>query len=138
MVPFKRCWAGVVSAVIVVALTASTASASELASFAYVTFTDSPRVEVINLSTNKLVDVLELTDSAEGGSDSVEDVAIMPNGAFAYISAQGPAAVWVLNTATDAVVTRITLPASFRSDQAHGVAMSPDGAFVYVTNTETR
>jgi YVTN family beta-propeller protein len=104
----------------------------EAASFAYVTNLDSDTVTVIDTATNTVVATIPV-------GPRPAEVAITPNGAFAYVTKSGftlcgldPTlcnTVLVIATATNTVVAKVPV-----GNNPLGVAITPDGAFAYVTN----
>lgn len=86
-----------------------------------------PAVTVIDVATNTVTDIIPLPDS--GG---VTDIAITPDGAFAYVPLSTGDAVAVIDTATRTVLTSIPV-----SERPAGVAITPDGANAYITNVRS-
>ena len=76
---------------------------------------------MINTATNALV------TSVTVGSHPY-DVAITPNGNYAYVTNQGSQSVSVINTATNALVTSVNVGSG-----SYGVAITPNGNYAYVT-----
>jgi len=79
-------------------------------------------VYVIDTVTNSVVATVGLP----GTNVRPIDIAITPNGAFAYATAF--ASIFVIDTATNTVPT--TIPAN----NSRGIAITPNGAFAYVTS----
>jgi YVTN family beta-propeller protein len=79
-------------------------------------------VSVIDTATNSVVATVAV------GNDPV-DIAITPNGAFAYVVNDQTENVSVIDTSTNTVVGIVPVGLTPR-----GVAITPDGAFAYVTN----
>lgn len=91
-------------------------------SFAYFAETGTSKVDKVNLSTNAVASSLSLAAAPT-------DIAVAPNGTFAYAASYSGNAVYKIPTAVLGVDTNFaaTLPVN--------VAISPDSASVYVTLT---
>ena len=59
------------------------------------------------------------------------DVAVSPNGEYAYVANYGSDSVSVISTASNTLTATITVGSG-----PSGVAVTPDGAYVYVTNAD--
>ena len=94
--------------------------------FAYVTG-DDRNVVVLDTTSRTIVASIRL-DNPEKTITYTSGVAVSPDGAFAYVT--GGSSLWVIDTATYAVVTRVEMD----SRQDGKVAFTPDGAFAYVTS----
>ena len=105
-------------------LCAGTASA---APFAYVSNFRSSNVSVIDVSTNTVVDTVEVGGSPTG-------VAVSPDGAFVYVAnaASNSNTVSVIRTSDNNVVDTVDVGVN-----PTGVAASPNSRRVYVTNQES-
>jgi YVTN family beta-propeller protein len=93
---------------------------SDAEPFAYIT--NGVIVSVIDLSTNTVIDTIDVGDEPYG-------VAVSPDGNLVYITDLFDATVSVIRTSDNAVIDTINvglLP--------YGVAATPDGNFIYVTN----
>src|SRR5688572_19372268 len=107
----------------IVSLIATSATHAE--PFAYVTNGDSDNVSVIDTATNTV------TTTVPVGSFP-SDVAITPDGAFAYVVNRGfgdPSDVSVIDTASNTVTATVAV-----GRRPTRIAIMPDGAFAYVTN----
>jgi len=96
------------------------------APFAYVTNAGAGSVSVIDMATNAVIATVTV-------GLTPEQVAITPNGAFAYVAksdGSNPGSVSVIATATNTVVGS-PIPVDVAPV---GVAITPNGAFVYVSN----
>lgn len=80
-------------------------------------------VSVISTASNTVIAAIPIPTDFEPYS-----VAITPNGARAYVT-NPEGAVTVIDTATNTVVTTISLAMGF-----YGIAITPDGTRAYVTN----
>lgn len=93
--------------------------------------TQFPELVVIDPETQQIVHELLLTTNTTSGP---QDIAITPDGRFAYISlfdfSTGPGGVWVVDLLHFATVTVINTgdPGVF------GTGMTPDGRFAFATN----
>ena len=97
------------------------------APFAYVTNAGAGSVSVIDMATNAVIATVTV-------GLTPEQVAITPNGAFAYVAksdGSNPGSVSVIATATNTVVGS-PIPVDVAPV---GVAITPNGAFVYVANS---
>lgn len=93
--------------------------------FAYVVNTAGSSVSVIDTTLNLEVATVGIVDIGDGP----DQIAITPNGAFAYVTGGGLSFhVFVISTATNAVVNTITLAHS----SYFGIDITPNGAFAYV------
>jgi len=105
---------------------ASDVALTQDGAFAYVTG-DDRNVLVVDTTSRTLVGSIRL-DNPEKTVAYTFGVAVSPDGAFAYVTAGSY--LWVIDTATYAVVTRVEMD----SRQDGKVAFTPDGAFAYVTS----
>jgi len=82
------------------------------------------------------VSVLNLSANAPAGTIPVEsapvDVAITPDGAFAYVTNSGSDSVSVISTASNSVVATVPLAVG---SKPRGIAISPDGQTAWVANS---
>jgi YVTN family beta-propeller protein len=89
-----------------------------------------PKLLLINQSSGVILHEIELT----GSTAFPQDVAITPNGRFAYVSlldfSGGTGGVWVVNLKTRSTVTVINTG----DPLVHGIGITPDGEFVFATN----
>jgi YVTN family beta-propeller protein len=89
-----------------------------------------PEILLVDPATDQLVGSIRLSSSA----GAVIDVAVTPDGRFAYASLfnlGGPqGGVWVIDLSTRSTVTVVPTP----DERTHGIGMSPDGRFVFATN----
>ena len=69
------------------------------------------------------------TVTTVNGLNEPMDVAVNPNGAYAYVTNFGSDSISVINTATNTVTTTIKV-----GNSPIGVAITPNGAYAYVTN----
>lgn len=93
---------------------------------AYVANNGDGSVSVLNLSTGAPTGTPITVETAP------VDVAITPNGAFAYVTNSGSDSVSVISTASNSVVDRIELRAG---SSPRGIAISPDGLTAWVANS---
>jgi YVTN family beta-propeller protein len=84
-------------------------------------------VSVINTATNAVTTTWSLNNGS-GGID-LEYLAVTPDGATAYVAAQGHNNVIVVPTATGVPSGTISV-----GSQPGGLALTPDGAYLYVAN----
>ncbi|WP_070120916.1 beta-propeller fold lactonase family protein [Bacillus marinisedimentorum] len=91
--------------------------------FAYVANTN--KVSVIDTSTNTIVTTIPVLSPG----DITKDIAITPDGAFAYVTNLSDT-VAVIDTCTNTVVDTITV-----GDFPAGIAITPNGDFAYVANS---
>jgi len=56
-------------------------------------------------------------------------VAVNPNGAYAYVTSGGTGSVWVIDTTTNNVVSKIT-----GGNDPFGMDFTPNGEYLYITN----
>lgn len=95
--------------------------------------TGSPRVEVIDTSTNT-----RLTPILTGGSVfGPTGVAVTPDGSRAYVTHLGDSVVRVIDTASNTVLTNVSLLVALGSlpaTQMVGIAITPDGTRAYASN----
>ena len=89
--------------------------------FAYVIDFLSDQVSVIDLASNTVTAVVEVTSPFR--------IAITPDGAFAYVTNRAVDSVSVIEVASNTVTARVAV-----GSQPVGVAITPDGAFAYVVN----
>jgi YVTN family beta-propeller protein len=97
------------------------------ASFVYVTNAGSGNVSVIDMATNAVITTVTV-------GLTPEQVAVTPNGAFAYVAksdGSDPGSVSVIATASNTVAGS-PIPVDVAPV---GVAITPNGAFVYVANS---
>lgn len=89
-----------------------------------------PRLLVINPSSGNTLYELELS----GSTAFPQDIAVTPNGRFAYISlldfSGGTGGVWVVDLKKRTTVTVINTG----DPLVHGIGITPDGEFVFATN----
>jgi YVTN family beta-propeller protein len=89
-----------------------------------------PRLLVINPSSGNTLYELELS----GSTAFPQDIAVTPNGRFAYISlldfSGGTGGVWVVDLKKRTTVTVINTG----DPLVHGIGITPDGDFVFATN----
>jgi YVTN family beta-propeller protein len=89
-----------------------------------------PRLLVFNPSSRTLLYELQLT----GSTAFPQDIAVTPNGRFAYISlldfSGGTGGVWVVDLKKRTTVTVINTG----DPLVHGIGITPDGEFVFATN----
>lgn len=89
-----------------------------------------PRLLIINPSSGNTKDVIELP----GSTAFPQDIAVTPNGRYAYISlldfSGGTGGVWVVDLKKRTTVTVINTG----DPLVHGIGMTPDGEFVFATN----
>ena len=119
----------IVAAVLIVAGAAAMAAdrpdlagAGQLTPFAYVTQRDVSIVSVINTSTNIVVATVPV--------NGPEDVAITPDGRFAYVTTeQSEGSVFAINTSTNAVAGTVRVGRCPK-----GIAVTPNGQLAYVAN----
>ncbi|HET6630703.1 MAG TPA: YncE family protein [Woeseiaceae bacterium] len=81
------------------------------------------KVEVIETATNTIITTVMTEESAPF------DIAMTPDGRFAYVSHLGPA-VSVIDTAANEVIETVPTDGS-----GLGLAVTPDGAYVYVATS---
>ena len=86
------------------------------------------RIYVINTSTYKVVNTID-------GMASPEDVAITPDGKWAYVANYDTGSVGVVNLSSWSVTTNITLGPYPLTYGPFGLVVSPNGAYAYVTDT---
>ncbi|MBS1524807.1 MAG: beta-propeller fold lactonase family protein [Bacteroidetes bacterium] len=92
--------------------------------FAYITNTIDKTVSVIDPSSNKIVATIPVGSNPIG-------VAVSQDGARVYTANQGSDNVSVINTATNQVISTISLPLG---SEPSGICVSPDGTKVYTTD----
>jgi YVTN family beta-propeller protein len=89
-----------------------------------------PRLLIINPSSGNTKDVIQLS----GSTAFPQDIAVTPNGRFAYISlldfSGGTGGVWVVDLKKRTTVTVINTG----DPLVHGIGITPDGEFVFATN----
>jgi YVTN family beta-propeller protein len=89
-----------------------------------------PRLLVINPSSGNIKHVIELS----GSTAFPQDIAVTPNGRFAYVSlldfSGGTGGVWVIDLKKLTTVTVINTG----DPLVHGIGITPDGEFVFATN----
>ena len=94
------------------------------------TETGPPKLVVINPSSENVLYEIQLA----GSTAFPQDVAITPDGRFAYVSlfdfSGGTGGVWVVNLKTRSTVTVINTG----DPLVHGIGITPDGEFVFATN----
>lgn len=89
-------------------------------------------VTVIDVATDTIIQ--QVTDLSTPTFNEPSDIAITPNGKFAYVvneTGSVSGSVSVINIASNSVIQQIT-DASF--DTPFGIAITPDGTTAYVTN----
>lgn len=86
-----------------------------------------------NDHTVKVIDIASTTVTAEVPIDLSIDIAIAPDGKYAYTTDFDGVAV--IDTATNTVATRISIgKGPVTGTQGRGIALTPDGATAYLTN----
>jgi YVTN family beta-propeller protein len=89
-----------------------------------------PKLLMINPSSGNIEHEIQLS----GSTAFPQDIAVTPNGRFAYISlldfSGGTGGVWVVNLKTRTTVTVINTG----DPLVHGIGITPDGEFVFATN----
>ena len=89
-----------------------------------------PRLLLINQSSERILHEIQLP----GSTAFPQDVAISPDGRFAYVSlfdfSGGTGGVWVVNLKTRSTVTVVNTG----DPLVHGIGMTPNGEFVFATN----
>jgi YVTN family beta-propeller protein len=95
--------------------------------FAYITNFGSGTVSVVDIPTTAVIADIRLVDSPLSAAGGPAEIAITPNGAFAYATYPGIATLFVIDTAARQV--RATIPVG---TEARGVAFTPNGASAYV------
>lgn len=81
----------------------------------------------INTATNQVANSLQISN----GSSILWDVALSPNGNYAYVTAQNDT-VQIVNLGTDKVISEVS-----GITGAQSVAVSPDGSRIYVSGTSS-
>lgn len=101
--------------------------------FVYVvnSFTGTPSVMAIDVTTNLVTATIPISDGAQGDTD----IAITPDGATVYVCNQGFASVTPITVATNTALTPITLPGSPAIPL--GICIDPTGTYAYVTDTDS-
>jgi YVTN family beta-propeller protein len=89
-------------------------------------------VSVISTATNTVTATISAGFGSLSSTISPNDVAITPNGAYAYVTSDATNTVSVISTATNTVTATVTLPSS---SYPSGVAIAPNGTYAYVTNS---
>jgi YVTN family beta-propeller protein len=84
-------------------------------------------VAVIDTATDTVTQTVVVEPASS--ANTVDGIAMSPNGRYAYVSNLGSNSVSVLDTATNTIVKTVLVGTS-----PGGVAVTPDGAYVYVSN----
>ena len=101
--------------------------------FAYVTNWYYGTVNVIDTSTNNVVDTIDV--GSDPNIDGPESVAFNPSGTLAYVVNGYGNAVNVIDVATNSVVNNMPVIAQLSNPvSVAGVAFSPNGQFAYVAD----
>ena len=79
-------------------------------------------VTVISIPSNSTVATIQV-------GTQPQDIALTPDGAYAYVSNVGSNNVSVINTSSNTVVATVPV-----GNQPNSIAITPDGAFTYVAN----
>ena len=93
---------------------------------AYIPSINDGTVTVMDVSTNTVIDVLNV-------GDRPSSTAVTPDGTKVYVPRNGPGRVVVIETSTNTVLTTLNVGGS-PSD----VAITPDGSFAYVSDFDNR
>jgi YVTN family beta-propeller protein len=102
--------------------------------YAYVANSGGNSVSVISTATNTVTATIStyFGPNIFGGASAPHDVAITPNGAYAYATNVASGTVSVISTATNTITANITV-----GGEPNGVAITPDGAYAYVANLDS-
>jgi len=79
-------------------------------------------VTVISIPSNKTVATIQV-------GTQPEDMAITPNGAYAYVSNVGSNNISVIDTSSNTVIATVPV-----GNQPRAIALTPDGSYLYVGN----
>ena len=99
--------------------------------YVYVANYENNTASVINTATNTVTATATVGSKPTGSLCTVlsADLALMPNGAYAYVTNSGGTTVSVISTATNTVAATVPV-----GGYPAGVAVTPNGAYAYVTN----
>ena len=99
--------------------------------YAYVANYENNTASVISTATNTVTATATVGSKPTGSLCTVlsADLALTPNGAYAYVTNSGGTTVSVIDTSTNAVTATVTV-----GSEPVGVAVTPNGAYAYVTN----
>jgi YVTN family beta-propeller protein len=118
------------------AATAASASATVAGSevFAFVANSQNASLSVINTATNKLTASISLGEVYGSAASYPSSVAVTPDGTRAYV-ADANQAVWVVDTATNNVISKIIVGPQGTSP--YQLAITPNGKTAYVTTDDS-
>ena len=99
--------------------------------YAYVANYQTNTASVINTTTNTVTTTATVGSKPTGSLCTClsADLALTPNGEYAYVTNSGGTTVSVISTATNTVTATVTV-----GSEPVGVAVTPNGAYAYVTN----
>jgi len=99
--------------------------------YAYVANYASGSVSVLSTATNTVTATVTVVSKPTGSICTClsGDLAVTPNGGYAYVANSGGTTVSVITMATNTVTATVTV-----GSEPVGVAVTPNGAYAYVTN----